>query len=524
MTEPIQPTEQPEVETPTVPLHTNEASVAEPVIETPVPEKIPQETFAEPNPKVELSLNTTHIEAKEPENMIPVPFIQSGSESLDNAKVLISGIPEDRREQHFKQDWVQSVNLASLSFVPYGIFDKRLDAPNAAWKQYVEHEGVKLRASKPKLGSNSESGQLLTGDKAVMKIRSLTGMGSFYQIPLWHSGIWLLLKTPSDSELLLLDQRIQHEKSVLGLNTNGLIFSNTSSYLVDILTSFVIDHVVDSTVKDSTNEKLKSLIRATDIPLLIWGIVSTIYPNGYPFAHACVTDPTVCQHVMHTTIAIHRLLWTDTSSFTKEQRKHMANRKAIYTEDQILAYQAMSEWGSAKSVTISDSLRATLKVPTIREYVSAGYKWIAEVNATVDELLNKSMSFKERREYVTKQSIITMARQYGHWVSRLVGTEQTDDGPKDYIIEDQDTMDEIMSSLSGDHQLLNVFVDEIAKYIEDSSVAVVALPRTNCPSCGKPMSEEYAKHPNLQVLNIDQVFFILRLQRLSPTEVVRFEG
>ena len=477
-------------------------------------------TFAEPNPKVELSLKTTTVVDKEQSNTISIPIIQSGAESLEKAKELISGIPEETRDKHFEQDWVNSVNLASYSFVPFGVFDKRLDAEGASWKQYVEHEGVKLRVSKPTVGSGSESGQKLTGDKAIMKIRAVTGMGSFLQIPLWHSGIWLLLKTPTDSDLLLLDQRIQHEKSVLGMSTNGLVFSNASAYMMDIITSFIIDQVVDSTVKDSTTEKLKSLIRVTDIPLLIWGIASTIYPNGYPFAHACVDDPTVCQHVLHTTINIPRLLWTDSTAFTKEQRKHMANRKAIYSEEEIRAYQDMSEWGSAKSVNLSDSLRATLNVPTIKDYVSAGYKWISEINATIDGLLDKAMSPRERREYVTKQSIITMARQYGHWVSRLVGIENTDDGPKEFIVEDRDTMDEIMSTLASDQTMMDTFVDHVIKYIESSTVAVIAIPRIACPSCGKPMSEEYSKHPNLQILNIDQVFFILRLQRLSLTEVV----
>ncbi len=509
------------IETTTVPLTTNEESSPEPVKEETPEAEVSGPTFAEPNPKVELTLKTTTVVDKESADAIEVQFIQTGAASVEKAKALISGIPEDHRASRFRDDWVQSVDIASYSFVPFNVFDKRLNADGASWKQYVEHEGVKLRAGRPSIGNNGEAGQVLTGNKAIMKIRAVTGMGSFLQIPLWHSGIWLLLKTPTDSELLMLDQLIQHVKSTLGLSTNGLIFSNMSAYLVDILTSFVIDHVVDSTVKDSTTEKLKSLIRATDIPLLLWGIVSTIYPNGYPFAHACVDDPTVCQHIMHTVISIPRLLWTDTAAFTKEQRKHMSNRKAIYSEEEILAYQDMSEWGSTRPVKLSEKLRVTLRVPTLREYVAAGYKWIAEIEATISDLLDKSMSAKERREYVTKQSILTMARQYGHWVKRIVGTEMTDDGPKDFVIEDQDTMDEIVSTLAADSTILDAFVEHVLKYIEDSSVAVIAIPRIACPACGKPMSEEYAKHPNLQILNIDQVFFILRLQRLTQTEVVK---
>lgn len=505
----------------TVPLMSNEGQLPEPSEEEISKTEATSPTFAEPNPKVEMSLKTTTVAEEASADTIEIQFIQSGTASVEKAKALISGIPEDHRASHFSDEWVQSVDIASYSFVPFNVFDKRLDAEGASWKQFVEHEGVKLRAGRPSIGKSGEAGQVLTGNKAIMKIRAVTGMGSFLQIPLWHSGIWLLLKTPTDSELLMLDQLIQHEKSTLGLSTNGLIFSNMSAYLVDILTSFVIDHVVDSTVKDSTTEKLKSLIRATDIPLLLWGIVSTIYPNGYPFAHACVVNPTVCQHIMHTVVSIPRLLWTDTAAFTKEQRKHMANRKAIYSEEEILAYQDMSEWGSARPIKLTESLRVTLRVPTLREYVAAGYKWISEINETVGDLLDKAMSSKERREYVAKQSILTMARQYGHWVKRIVGTEMTDDGPKDFVIEDQDTMDEIVSTLSSDASIFDVFIESVLKYIEDSTVAVIAIPRVACPACGNPMSEEYSKHPNLQVINVDQVFFILRLQRLTQTAAVK---
>ncbi len=525
---PVQPTPTeapivaPIVDTPTVPLMNTE-TIPDPVVPVVEAKAEPEATFAAPNPKVELTLKTTTILDSKPKNVISVPFILSGAESVEKAKETISGIPEENRDKYFQQEWVQSVNSASMSFVSNGIFDKRLNAEGALWKQYVEHEGVKLRIAKPTVGSGTESGQKLTGDKALMKIRAVTGMGAFLQVPLWHSGIWVLLKAPTDSDLFMLEQRIQHEKSILGLSTNGIIFSNMSAYIMDYLTTFVLDNVVESTVKDSSIEKLKTLIRVTDIPTLLWGMVSTIYPNGYPFAHACVDYPSNCQHIMHTTINIPRLLWTDTSALTKEQRKHMANRKAVYTESEILAYQEMSEWGSAKPVSISDSLRITLKVPTIREYISAGYKWISEINSTIDNVLNNAMSSSERRDYVAKQSILTMARQYSHWVSRIVGVEETDDGQKDFVIEDQDTMDEVMSTFAGDVTLLDSFLSKIIDYIEDSTIAVVAIPRIACPSCGKPMSEEYSKHPNLQILNIDQVFFTLRLQRLSLTGILNYE-
>lgn len=208
---------------------------------------------------------------------------------------------------------------------------------NSAWRQRVAVDGENLSACRPKFGSTTSG--IISGEKALMKATSLLGIGGVTQIPLWHTGIWVSIKAPNEGALLELERRISNEKISLGRYTSGMVFSNTSVYTVMYVVNFVLNHVYDASVKNLTQDNLKSIIKITDIPSLVWGMLCTIHTNGYKYNRPCTANPAECQHVVSGDLSLPKLFWVDNNSLTEKQKRHMSKRTEKFTEADLKDYE-----------------------------------------------------------------------------------------------------------------------------------------------------------------------------------------
>lgn len=378
------------------------------------------------------------------------------------------------------------------------------------WDQVVEESGRRLSAARPQLGNTSGS---LSGERAVHHVRGVLGLGSVIQIPLWHSGIWVSIKAPSDSELLVLDQRLAEAKVSLGNITSGLIFSNSSVHLTNDVVNFALDHVYDSTLADTQTATLRKVILAPDIPLLIWGLACAIYPNGYPMRRPCMADPNNCQHVHEALLHLPRLCWTDTKALTKTQRKHMVNRKAKHKVEHVRLYQNDGELDTTRIIKLTDKLAITAKIPSIDEYIDAGFEWIEGITEMIENEFGSTLRGEDRDRHIMAQGNVTLMRQYTHWVENILIYENgPDEEPR---VAEGEAVKQLLSSLSGENKIRDSFFEKIGKFINDITFSIIGIPRYNCPNCGKPQGdEESEKHPYVIPIDTVNVFFTLQRRRL----------
>lgn len=412
------------------------------------------------------------------------------------------------------QDWVRFIESGVGNFIQGNALLSSLSRETSHWVQAVETEGTRIAAGRPGIGKEAGEGELLTGDRAMFQVMGALGLGSIIQIPLWHSGIWVSIKAPSDSELLLLDQRLGDEKILLGNSTSGLLYSNNSVFLNNHLINFAIDHIYDSTLKDSTPENLRKVLRSNDIPILIWGLACSIYPNGYPHARPCIAEPSKCQHVTETMLYLPRLCWTDKGALTKAQVKHMVNRRSKHSIETVQAYQDAHQQGEKRVVKLNDSLSIVLKVPNITEYIKSGFEWIEGITEMIDSNFGTSLRGEDRDRRIMAQGNVTTMRQHAHWIDKFLLTEE---GKDPSVIESRETVDRLLSNLSGEEAIRTKVFEEIGKFIDDSTISLIGIPRYKCSSCGKPQgsSEEDGGHRFIIPIDVANLFFTLQRRRID---------
>lgn len=381
-----------------------------------------------------------------------------------------------------------------------------VERAESLWRQKVGIDGQDIGAGKPRFGNTP--GNVLVGERALLKASSLLGLGGVVQIPLWHTGIWVSIKAPSEASLLELERRIANEKVALGRFTSGMIFSNTSVYTISYVVNFVLNHIYDASIKNTTQETLKRLIKVTDIPSLVWGLICAIYPNGYEYARPCTTNPAECQHIVKGKINLSKLHWVDNASLNDAQKRMMAKRTEKFSEEDLKGYEKEHSRGGEYTITLMDELRFKLKVPTIAEYEQSGFTWVDNIVDLLENSLGVSLKGKERDEYITDQGRLTALRQYAHWVRSIEVGED--------FIEDRETIDLFLSSLSSKEEISTKFFEGVGRYIDNSTVALVAIPKYRCPSCGGEQKADLNKdrYPFLLPIDIVRIFFSLLDQRI----------
>ena len=115
---------------------------------------------------------------------------------------------------------------------------------------------------------------------------------------------------------------------------------------------------------------------------------------------------------------------------------------------------------------------------------------------------------KERDEYLIKQAKTTVMRQYAHFVKSITYLDN------EYT--DRETIESIISDVSSSDELRKRFQDEIKDFIDDSTVALIAIPTYKCPSCGREQREAREGKHMLGLIPIEVMsnFFTLAAQKI----------
>lgn len=401
--------------------------------------------------------------------------------------------------------WDQSIRNASGNYPDADVSPFAGDGGH--WRQGMEHDGEELVAGKPRL--NQTSGKV-TGESALLRVRAAAGLGTIINIPLWHTGIWLKVKAPSESTLLELERKIAREKIILGRSTMGVAFSNVSVYTQSYLTDVILNHVYDGSARDLSVKALKELIKVTDIPQLVWGFACAIWPNGYRLIRPCVKDPSVCTHIDEAHINLSKLSWVNNRMVSKAQANLMSDRDGKFTDDQLSNYQNEHHAPQKRMIKINDQMSLRLKVPSIAEHERCGFRWVDGVVRMTDEAFGQSLRGDDRNTYILQQSAMTNLRRYSHWITEIVFAD-------DSSADDQETVDEALDGLTGDRKLSERIVKDVEDFIRATVISAIGIPRYDCPSCGgAPDEDDCPKHlSEIIQLEVNEIFFTLHYMRVS---------
>ena len=413
------------------------------------------------------------------------------------------------------RDWAQALQ-DGLEMTSYAEgFLPALEEDGRKWTQAVDVGNAKLAGQSPRFKPTENEN--LKGERAVIRVMSQLGLGSLFQVPLWHTGIWVTIKPPTETEIVELHRIMAADKIQFGRFTYGLAFANMSSYTVGRLVDFVIDHIYDTTVK--TDElpigEMKKFISAQDYPSLIWGMACSMFANGFQYRRPCSTDPEKCNYILEETLNVSKLQWTDNNALTDWQKTHMSVRQSKCKDKaSVLRYkEELSRIQNTTFVLKEDgpghSTKLVLGTPSIEDYIEAGQRWIGEITETVERALSVDTKDDERNRFIRRRSQATAMRNFMHWVKAI----ELDTN----IIDDRETIESTLNVLSSDDGIRTAYNKAVIDYINKSTISLIGIPVFECPNCHAEQTSDTQLHNHANIIPLDvmQVFFGLLYQKLD---------
>ena len=398
-------------------------------------------------------------------------------------------------------------------------FDRIIEDPEAHWTQGIEvSNGDILYGRRPAMKLGNERRNISGALARERNMRSLgLGLGARKYLP--HTGIHIDVAPRSTSEYLDLDAQLALAKAEAGRESIGLIFQNSQVSQVRLVWDFIRRSIKWSNVqhfsKDTGDVDLGDVIRATDLPMLYWAQVCTMFPDGYPLDLPCSSGVNICKHIERVLFDVDKGLWVNTAKLTTAQIERLHNSAHLMSSNDLELYQNNSLSPLTREIKVNDTTKMILEIPTINQYIQSGVSWMAELTAGAEELFTGDKADPVAiATHITKQIERSVIREYSHWVREIIYFDKE-------AVAGADDIAECLGDMSTYSENLTVDVmGEIQKFIEDSTLAIIAIPNFACPICEKEhVSDEHSQHPDLIPIDMLRHFFMAKDLRVNiPTQ------
>jgi hypothetical protein len=295
---------------------------------------------------------------------------------------------------------------------------------------------------------------------------------------------------------------------MLGRTTYGLTLSNFSVHVNNKLFDFILRHIHSVNYVDIPKEELRNYILIHDFPILAWGFACTMYPNGYDYQRACVTDLEQCSYVAQAKINLTKLLWVDNPSLTEAQRTILSeNRPNKLTLDNYRKFIADHTRVSSSSFTTTNGITFKLKIPTFNEYTSDGLNWVNKINSAIESLIIEEGNEEDAKTDMLNQYVkSSILRQFNHFVDYIE--------IEDNVITDRDTINSVLEAFSADDKLRSEITENILKFKTNTTIALIGIPEYKCPNCGQPQRGD-SKYTSVIPLDVMSVVFLALTTKIS---------
>lgn len=430
-------------------------------------------------------------------------------------------------------DWLNLLETAQYSFMTNN--DQLYEAtvrPGSTWVNQVNY-GTKdepqlkgLVSDRKGINPNNKS-----DTRAISLVKALTvlNMGMPAYVPLYQTGIWLKLRTPTAAAFARLDEAIVNEKIQHGTITHGNIFSNDSVILRKHVANFILEHVEYTNAPSQDIDYLKSIIKDMDLDIMMLGCMLTRYTEGYQYAQICTVNPQECRHIEEGLIDLRTLAHTDESKLTDFQKRIMSNPRRAVTEEDLKRYQDEFKLNSKSRIVVTpegskladedevvfNGIAINVEPPTLEQAEEYGLSWIRELERIAENVLREKHSEEERRRRISEEVIVNFFKTYGQWVNSISIYEA---GQLIREVTDSEELNELFGYLSSDSTYVTIFRNEIRNYINNNIVTVIGTLNYECPNCGKKHDTPEGSH--YIVLPMDMLFTFFTLTRYTVTRSI----
>lgn len=407
------------------------------------------------------------------------------------------------------KNWKTVTEQAVDFYTVGGLYQNRFQDTKSEFKQGVEDKEGHLSS----IGSvkfKKTEGEL-KGEIALLKVSKVLGLGDVIHIPLPHSGIWVTIKPPTETDLIDFYNSIFREKIMLGRSTYGLTLSNFSVYINNRFFDFILKHIYSINYGDIEKSELRNYLLIHDFPILAWGFACTMYPNGYDYQRACVNDIQNCTHIAKATLNLTKLLWVDNPSLTEAQKIILAEgRPNRLTLEHYRKFITEHTRVTSSTFTTDNGITFKLKIPTFNEYTVDGLAWINKINTAVENVIieETSREEEEKTELLNQYIKSSILRQFNHFIDYIEF--------EDNVISDRDTINKVLEAFSGEDSLRNQITENILKFKVKTTLGIIGIPEYKCPNCGQPQNKTAdERFTSVIPLDVMSVVFLLLTSKIS---------
>lgn len=449
-------------------------------------------------------------------------FIVGPANSSDGIAETVSKSPViDANSSETDRNHISSLTSGAYFTPANNQWAMSLGRTDVHWKQFMTSPKGKLAAGVPRYGD--DRGDTVSGRRAVMRVRALTGQGTYLNIPLFHSGFWITLKAPLRFELDELFRTIEATKVAVANNSYALALGNSATYMLRPIMDLVGSQMHDVSVKGVDFNWVMLNMSVLDIPWLIGHLAHMVWRRGFQYAHACINDVQTCANVITEVIEIGKCALVADDLFTEYQRAHMTKREgSSMTVEEVKRYKSDFAWHVGRSVEIpceddSGSIRFALKEMSVSDYIAAGTRWVERLEASVSKTISNTEDVNIRNAHLNRAADNTEAMEYSHWIDYI----DTGDG---ITINDRESIDTVLMDQSGDAVLVAAFAKEVRKLIDDCTIALIAAPVTKCPLCQKEDIDAGDRFKGAVAIDCLSTFFTLLSQEIIRAHRIRTRG
>lgn len=448
--------------------------------------------------------------------------VQSVLAALERMDQIDQNYLEENRDNYSK--WVDLIQTARNNFMLRN--DQLFEATvrkGSIWMQMLNHGTEDVPQYRglinDRKGVNPGRDKGDTRGAAMATLLNILKLGASSFVPLYHTGIWLKLRTPSAADFIRLDEAIMNEKATYGLLTRGAVFNNDSVIARKHIADFILDLVEWSTAPSDDKDYLKSIIKTTDLDSMMLGVMQARYPDGYPLVQVCTVDPAHCTHVVQGDVDLRSLNWVDTVRLTEKQYRMLVSPAKKLTEEQIKEYQeefktfhkgqiilTRDEFKGADEDDVRTGVILNIETPTLQQEEDYGVQWIYDMMEADEEAFREKSSPEERRLRIEQKVSASFFKTYGQWVESI---DIREDGVSKRKATEQDEIDDIFTMLSGNASYTRTFVKGINKHVVNSLVSMVGIVNYECPNCGKKHDTAEGNHHIILPIDMLSTFFIL---------------
>jgi len=331
---------------------------------------------------------------------------------------------------------------------------------------------------------------VISGDTAVAMFTSSLGIGNIMHIPLWNSGFWISIRPPEDPDIINLDIALSNYELELGRNTNTLVYSNYSVIFIKLVTDFIENHIMNSSLKLNADESIMDHILISDLYPMILGIITAMYPKGYEITKGCkntlVADDDgnlKCNFIATGKVNPRKMLFVNRQRINSTGLEHMAKRQPnSVTVDMVKNYQKLVNSGEEKVFDISNSskdIKVTLKSPTISAMIESGELWVNTIISKAEEAFTKTdtdVVKNKKINDIVKSSVLGI---YNIYTTKI---EFENNGETKSVV-DTSTINTLLNVISSEDDIVESYSKAIKSYINDDMISMVGMPDFICPNC-----------------------------------------